>query len=384
LVLISITTLHFSNSNCWDAAFASLWWSLSSAVLHWVGFVLGATRGIVTAGFSGAAGLTSRTRFTFLFGSSFILLFLFLALYLGFGFGLFDILINFVYHESVPLLGFVDNVSSETFKVGNGILNHFNCLFVIARDITWVTAGWAALGGVTGLWLILFQFGFVSWGLKSLSVFPHYPIITLVHGNGELEETKFFSVKLAKPPVSEPFTPFACAQPYSCKVTGVADVLSHGYSGIQVDDCVPPATRHKHGLSRILNAFYHLRQSPIWVQVFSLFQSWKNEIKIVDGFIVFSFGHQVLASDEPFVDFRGRWYQNPSFVALNRSVPRARSQWVLMDFRTRSLWPNQKPSMRWLILLWQEIVKIVTEVLGLCVVLLHHVRFRVLFQTALK
>jgi hypothetical protein len=40
--------------------------------------------------------------------------------------------------------------------------------------------------------------------------------------------------------------------------------------------------------------------------------------------------------------------------------------------------------MRWLILLWQEIIKIVPEVLRLCVVLLHHMGFWVLFKAAFK
>jgi len=110
--------------------------------------------------------------------------------------------------------------------------------------------------------------------------------------------------------------------------------LGHGDGSIQVDNSMPPASRHEHGFSRVLNALYHLRQSPIWVQVFRLLQSWKNEIEIMYGLIVFSFLHQMFAPDESLEYFWSRWYQNPSFKALHRSIPRAGAQWVLMDFRS--------------------------------------------------
>ena len=380
IFLISITIIHFSSSNH-RAALTSLGRSLSSTELYRVGFVLGAWGRITAAGiFVWAAWLASGPRFA-LFCFS-LELFPFFLFSLCFCFDCFYFLVYFVDHQSISSFGLVNGVSAETFEVGNGILYHFNGLLVIARDVTWIAAGGAALGGVTGFTFC--HFGLESGGLKSWSAFPHYPVVSLVHGNGELEEAKFFAEKLAEPPVGEPLAALASCEPDSCKVTGVADVLSHSYSSIQVNNSVPPPSRHKHGLSRVLNALYHLRQSPLWIQMFSPFQSWKNKIKIVYGLIIFSLVHQMLSSHESLVYLWRRWYQNPSFVALHWGVPCACAQWVLMDFRAWSLWPYQKPPMRWLILLWQEIIKIVPEVLRLCVVLLHHMGFWVLFKAAFK
>lgn len=155
--------------------------------------------------------------------------------------------------------------------------------------------------GVAGL--AFCHFRFESGRLESLFVFPHYPFVPLVHGNSELEKAKFFAEKLAKPPVRESLPTLAGCEPYSSKVSRVADVLRYGNGSIQVDDSMPPPARHKHSLARVLNTLDHLWQSPIWIQVLQLLQPWKYEIKVMYGFIVFAFLHQVLASYESLEDF---------------------------------------------------------------------------------
>ena len=147
IFLISITIIHFSNSN-YRAVLTSLGRSLTSAELHGVGFVLGACGRIAAAGIFVWAWLASRPGCGFLYFS--LLFFPFFLFFLLFCFGSFYFLVYFMNHHSVSSFAFVNDVTTKTFKVGNFILYHFNGLFIITWDVTRITAGWAALRGVTG------------------------------------------------------------------------------------------------------------------------------------------------------------------------------------------------------------------------------------------
>ena len=104
---------------------------------------------------------------------------------------------------------------------------------------------------------------------------------------------------------------------------------------------MPPAARNKDGLTRALNALYD-RES---VSLRGL-EPGQDEIKIVNGFVIFAFLNEMLASDEFLVDARSWWNQHPAFVSLDTCVPSRSTQRVLVNLCARTLWPHQEPSMR--------------------------------------
>ena len=92
----------------------------------------------------------------------------------------------------------------------------------------------------------------------------------------------------------------------------------------------------------------------------------------------------MLPSHKFFSDASGRRNQNPSFEALDTCIPGWGSKRILMNLRPWSLWANQEPSVRWHLILLQELEQVVFEVLWGLVILLHHVSLRMLFQAAFK
>ena len=79
---------------------------------------------------------------------------------------------------------------------------------------------------------------------------------------------------------------------------------------------MPPATRHKDSLTRALNALYDGESVS-----FRGLESGQDEIEIVNGFIIFAFLNEMLASDKFLVDARSWWNQHPAFVSLDTCIP---------------------------------------------------------------
>ena len=153
-----------------------------------------------------------------------------------------------------------------------------------------------------------------------------------------LEQTQKFDRQL--------LAALACAEPHTIEVSIIADVLGYCNSHIQVEDRVPPVARDEHRLTRVLDAFDPIRNltRPSWP--FLGLESWQNEVKVLNSFIVLSFGHQMLASHQIFVNFLTWRDQQPPLAARHTRVPCRCAQWILMDLATRPLWANQKPPVR--------------------------------------
>lgn len=72
---------------------------------------------------------------------------------------------------------------------------------------------------------------------------------------------------------------------------------------------MPPVAGNEHGLTRVLNALNPVGYHTSTSRSFCFFQSRKDEIKVLDCFIVLSFFDQMLASDQVFVDVFSWWYE---------------------------------------------------------------------------
>ena len=79
---------------------------------------------------------------------------------------------------------------------------------------------------------------------------------------------------------------------------------------------MPPATRHKNGLTRALNALNDGKSVS-----FSGLEPGQDEIEIVNGFIIFAFLNEMLASNIFLVNSRSWRNQYPAFVSLDTCVP---------------------------------------------------------------
>ena len=91
---------------------------------------------------------------------------------------------------------------------------------------------------------------------------------------------------------------------------------------------MPPAARYKDGLTRALNALYDGES----VSLCGL-EPGQDKIEIVNGFVIFAFLNEMLASDEFLVDARSWWNQHPAFVSLDTCVPSRSTQRVLVNLR---------------------------------------------------
>jgi hypothetical protein len=146
---------------------------------------------------------------------------------------------------------------------------------------------------------------------------------------------------------------------------------------------MPPATGDEHGLTRVLDALYDRWQLTFRI-IFQSLQSWEDEVKILDSFIIFALVHQ-MASSHKFLGDPWAWRdENPPLVSLDRCIPSRGPQRILMDLTSRALGPDQEPSMWWHVLLSQQLEKIILEVFRRCIILLHDMGLWMLFEAALK
>lgn len=146
---------------------------------------------------------------------------------------------------------------------------------------------------------------------------------------------------------------------------------------------MPPAAWHEYGLPWVLDALNHVWQFTIWMTL-RLLQPRKYEIEVVNSFVVLSLVHQMFSPHKLFGYSRSWWPHNPSFMALNRGVPRWSTQRILMYFTARPLRPNEKPSVRRHLILWHTLVQVMCKELRQCVIILHYVSFWVFLEAALE
>jgi hypothetical protein len=66
-------------------------------------------------------------------------------------------------------------------------------------------------------------------------------------------------------------------------------------------------------------------------------QAWKNEIEILNCFVILSLIHHMTTPAKFLGDAWAWWDQNPSFMTLNRSVPSRSPKRILMNFTAGSL-----------------------------------------------
>ena len=124
-----------------------------------------------------------------------------------------------------------------------------------------IVCGWiSCVGGTAFLWItLLSSFAFLDELIAVLGpLVPHHKVVSLIQCNGLLVQMWIACSKSLEELDGEFLTVSASLQPYLLKVAIVAKVLCNRYSQIQVLNAMPPLTRHKDGLTRILHALdYH-------------------------------------------------------------------------------------------------------------------------------
>ena len=125
----------------------------------------------------------------------------------------------------------------------------------------------------------------------------------------------------SEPFVGQPLPTCPRPVPYSLKIAFIAEVLRDRNRVVEVEHAVPPAAGHEDRLPRILNALHHVWQLAIWMTLRFL-QPRQDEVKVVDGLVVFAFVHQMLSSNKLFGYSGSRWKHDPSLMTLNGGVPR--------------------------------------------------------------
>ena len=90
---------------------------------------------------------------------------------------------------------------------------------------------------------------------------PHHKPVPHVHLEGSSIQMMVLLVvpQQSEPLVGKSLPVLPSLEPDPFEVAFGTDVLSNGYGVIQIDDGMPPSSRHKHCLARILDALYHLR-----------------------------------------------------------------------------------------------------------------------------
>ena len=84
---------------------------------------------------------------------------------------------------------------------------------------------------------------------------------------------------------------------------------------------MPPAPRHKHGLSWSLNALNNFGQLSRSCQPLFGFKSRKQDVEVLNSFVVLSLVPKVFAPYEGLVYSLSWLEEHPSFASLNGGVP---------------------------------------------------------------
>lgn len=132
---------------------------------------------------------------------------------------------------------------------------------------------------------------------------------------------------------------------------------------------VPPSVWDKNSFSRFLCEFVacEILEGTL-IANFScfLFDARQNSQKVMNGFVIFSVGHKVLALGNLLWDMW--WEEHPSFPTNNQGIPRRRGQGINVNGCTRAFWAYEEPTVRRAALFRYQAKEIVTEVQGNLVV----------------
>jgi hypothetical protein len=167
-----------------------------------------------------------------------------------------------------------------------------------------------------------------------LTLVPHRELVATVHQDCFLIKPRVLDGQLLKKHNRETLSTFASGLPDLFEVALIAEVLSDCDCEIKVKDTVPPASRHVHRLAWPLYAFYDFRKFSCASHALFLFESWQQNVKVLNSFVIFTLESKMFSSDKRLSNAWTRSEQNPSFTALNRRVPRTGQQRIYVHLAT--------------------------------------------------
>jgi len=103
----------------------------------------------------------------------------------------------------------------------------------------------------------------------------------------------------------------------------------------------------------------------------SLFYSGEDGHEVVYGFIILVFANEAFTFDD--ISWRAGREEHPSFLSVDESVPRARSERVNMYSRSRSFGAYEEPSIGGAASFTDEVKKIFVKVRGDLIIVLNSI-----------